>query len=176
MRLANTKKYEIQIMQDNLCDLRKIAGWTAETLAVKLGITKQTISNLETQKVKMSRVQYIAIRAVFECEIYVRRENTVLRKVIELLFSNDEYYLSHQEEVRNVMTAIASIAAAGISGLQLHSSAVALLAPLGHMVSIQNMNGKNAPSLAWLVELLEGPYDIEEPESNMEKEQTNEEG
>lgn len=41
---------EIQIMQDNLCDLRKIAGWTAETLAGKLGITKQTISNLENQK------------------------------------------------------------------------------------------------------------------------------
>ena len=37
---------EMQIMQDNLCDLRKIAGWTAETLAGKLGITKQTISNL----------------------------------------------------------------------------------------------------------------------------------
>lgn len=60
---------EIQIMQDNLCELRKVAGWTAETLARKLGVTKQTISNLENQKVKLSRVQYIAIRSVFECEV-----------------------------------------------------------------------------------------------------------
>ena len=56
---------QIQIMQDNLCDLRKVAGWTAETLAGKLGITKQTISNLENQKVKLSRIQYIAIRAIY---------------------------------------------------------------------------------------------------------------
>lgn len=174
--MAGESSYEIQIMQDNLCDLRKIAGWTAETLAGKLGITKQTVSNLETQKVKMSRVQYIAIRAVFECEIYVRHENTVLRKVLGLLFSYEQYYLSHQGEVRNAMTAIASIAAAGISGLQLHSSAVALLAPLGKMVSIQNMNGNNTPSLMWLVELLEGSCDAEELESNIEEEQTNEEG
>lgn len=175
MLLVGGNNNEIQIMQDNLCDLRKIAGWTAEALASKLGITKQTISNIETQKVKMSRVQYIAIRAVFECEIYVRRENTVLRKVLGLLFSDVEYYLSHQEEIRNSMTAIASIAAAGISGLQLHSSAVALLAPLGHVASIQNMNRNNAPSLNWLVELLEGSGDIVEPEINIEEEHTNEE-
>ena len=78
---------EIQIMQDNLCDLRKIAGWTAETLAGKLGITKQTISNLENRKVKLSRIQYIAIRAVFECEVAVNSKNTTLRKVMHVLFS-----------------------------------------------------------------------------------------
>ena len=77
---------QIQIMQDNLCDLRKIAGWTAETLAGKLGITKQTISNLENQKVKLSRIQYIAIRAVFECEIASNPSNTTLRKVMGVLF------------------------------------------------------------------------------------------
>ena len=48
-------KTEMQIMQDNLSDLRKIAGWTAEVLAKKLGITKQTISNIENQKVKTPR-------------------------------------------------------------------------------------------------------------------------
>ena len=78
---------EIRIMQDNLSDLRKIAGWTAEILAGKLGITKQTISNLETQKVKLSRIQYIAIRAVFECEVAANSKNTTLRKVMRVLFT-----------------------------------------------------------------------------------------
>lgn len=75
---------EMQIMQDNLCDLRKIAGWTAEVLAGKLGITKQTISNLENQKVRISRIQYIAIRSVFECELAIKPSNTRLNSCKEL--------------------------------------------------------------------------------------------
>ena len=62
--VSGKMKTEIQIMQDNLCELRKISGWTAENLAKKLGVTKQTISNLENQKVKLSRVQYIAIQQI----------------------------------------------------------------------------------------------------------------
>ena len=84
--MSNKLKIEMQIMQDNLCDLRKIAGWTAEVLAVKLGITKQTISNIENQKVKISTIQYIAIRSIFECELASNPSNTTLRKVMGVRF------------------------------------------------------------------------------------------
>ena len=84
--MSDKLKIEMQIMQDNLCDLRKIAGWTAEVLAGKLGVTKQTISNIENQKVKISTIQYIAIRAVFECELASNPGNTTLRKVLGVLF------------------------------------------------------------------------------------------
>lgn len=153
---------EIQIMQDNLCDLRKIAGWTAETLAGKLGITKQTISNLENQKVKLSRIQYIAIRAVFECEIAVNSKNTTLRKVMRVLFSAmPPTYSARKNEVRTAMISIASIAAAGLTGLQLHSSATALLAPLGSKVMQIEGSHIGEPSLMWLLEALEGPNALE---------------
>lgn len=146
-------KIEIQIMQDNLCELRKIAGWTAETLAGKLGITKQTISNLENQKVKLSRVQYIAIRSVFECEVAMRKDNTTLRKVMGVLFTAmPPVYQERKDEIRTAMISIASIASAGLTGIQLHSSATALLASLGSVASQMGCSHIGEPSLMWLLE------------------------
>ena len=151
-------KVEIQIMQDNLCELRKIAGWTAETLAGKLGITKQTISNLENQKVKLSRVQYIAIRSVFECEVAMSRDNTTLRKVMGVLFTAmPPVYQDRKYEIRTAMISIASIASAGITGIQLHSSATALLASLGSVASQMGCSHIGEPSLMWLLEDLKDP-------------------
>ena len=151
-------KVDIQIMQDNLCELRKSAGWTAETLAGKLGITKQTISNLENQKVKLSRVQYIAIRSVFECEVAMSKDNTTLRKVIGVLFTAmPPVYQNRKDEIRTAMISIASIASAGITGIQLHSSATALLASLGSVASQMGCSHIGEPSLMWLLEDLKDP-------------------
>ena len=50
------REREIQIkkLQQNLSPIRKIAGWTAEVLGDKIGVTKQTISNLENKKTPMN--------------------------------------------------------------------------------------------------------------------------
>lgn len=166
---------EIQIMQDNLCDLRKIAGWTAETLAGKLGVTKQTISNLENQKVKLSRIQYIAIRAVFECEIASNPNNTTLRKVMGVLFeAMPSVYDTRKEEIRTAMLSIASISAAGLTGLQLHSSATALLAPLGSAAVQMNCSHIGEPSLRWLLEALQTPASMEVQNEESIEENTDE--
>lgn len=162
---------QIQIMQDNLCDLRKIAGWTAETLAGKLGITKQTISNLENQKVKLSRIQYIAIRSVFECEIASNPNNTTLRKVMGVLFqAMPPVYAARRDDVRTAMLSIASIAAAGLTGMQLHASATALLAPLGPAAVQMAITHLGEPSLRWLLEALDSSaYQEVEDEENTEE-------
>lgn len=173
--MSNRIKIEMQIMQDNLCDLRKIAGWTAEVLAGKLGITKQTISNIENQKVKISTIQYIAIRAVFECEIASNSSNTTLRKVMGVLFqAMPPVYSLRKEEIRAVMLSIASIAAAGLSGLQLHSSATALLAPLGCAVVHMNSNHSGEPSLKWLQRHLDNSDSFEYQETEVTEEVGNE--
>lgn len=154
--LSANMNIQIQIMQDNLCDLRKIAGWTAETLAGKLGITKQTISNLENHKVKLSRIQYIAIRAVFECEMASSPNNTTLRKVMGVLFhAMPPVYATYKDDIRTAMLSIASIATAGLAGMQLHSSATALLAPLGKAASQITSTHFGEPSLRWLQEALD---------------------
>lgn len=160
---------QIQIMQDNLSDLRKIAGWTSEMLAGKLGITKQTISNLENHKVKLSRIQYIAIRSVFECEIASNPSNTTLRKVMGVLFqSMPPVYAAHKDSVRTAMLSIASIAAAGLTGMPLHASAIALLAPLGAAASQIPSSHLGEPSLRWLQEVLDLP-DKKETGENTEE-------
>ena len=154
---------QLQIMQENLCDLRKIAGWTAETLATKIGVTKQTISNLETQKVKLTRIQYIAIRSVFECEAASQSNNPTLRKVMGILFqAMPGDYESYRDKLRTAMVSIGSVSSAGITGLQLHASAVALLAPLGHVVSVADSMYRDELSLWWLQKLL----DMDSSENN----------
>lgn len=172
--MSKTIDVEMQILQDNLCELRKIAGWTAEVLANKLGTTKQTVSNIETQKVTLTRMQYIAIRSVFECETVARSDNTTLRKILGLLFGiPKEVYTEKREDIKTALISIAAIASAGITGLQLHSSAVSLLAPLGAIFSFLQVYSNNEPSLNWLLEHLEEPtddnlIDITEDDTNEE--------
>lgn len=85
----NTEEREISELQNNLEMLRKLFGWTAEQLGNRLGVTKQTILNLEHGKPVMSKIQYIAIRSVMEVEAMSRegeeREN--LLKVLSLVLT-----------------------------------------------------------------------------------------
>lgn len=110
------KEREIQIrkLQQNLSSIRKIAGWTAETLGEKIGVTKQTISNLENHKTPMNFTQYIAIRSVLDYEINNNKENEVLPKVVMLLLDSDDK-LDEDDylKVREVVGTVAATAAGG---------------------------------------------------------------
>lgn len=111
-----TTEREIQIkkLQQNLSSIRKIAGWTAEVLGHKIGVTKQTISNLENQKTPMSFTQYIAIRSVLDYEINSNKENEVLPKVVALLLdSGDELDDDNYSKVQDVAGTVAASAAGG---------------------------------------------------------------
>ena len=59
---------EIERLQDNLLLIRRAAGWTAEEFGEKIGVTRQTINNLEAKRNKLNKTQYIAMRAVIEAE------------------------------------------------------------------------------------------------------------
>ena len=69
------RQKQINRLQKNLSSIRKIAGWTAEVLGNKIGVTKQTISNLENKKTPMNFTQYIAIRSGLDAEIEQNKEN-----------------------------------------------------------------------------------------------------
>ena len=58
-----------QILQDNLKSIREILNWTSADLGDLIGVTKQTISNLETKNSKLTKLHYIAIRTVVDFEI-----------------------------------------------------------------------------------------------------------
>ena len=58
-----------QILQDNLKSIIEILNWTSADLGDLIGVTKQTISNLETKNSKLTKLHYIAIRTVVDFEI-----------------------------------------------------------------------------------------------------------
>ena len=57
------------ILQNNLKDIRLILNWTSSDLGNLIGVTKQTISNLETQNSRLTKLHYIALRTVIDFEI-----------------------------------------------------------------------------------------------------------
>ena len=49
----------IERLQDNLYVIRRMAGWTAEDLGDKIGVTKQTIRNLERRNNNANKIKII---------------------------------------------------------------------------------------------------------------------
>jgi transcriptional regulator with XRE-family HTH domain len=110
------REIQIKRLQQNLLPIRKIAGWTAEVLGDKIGVTKQTISNLENMKTPLSFTQYIAIRSVLDYEIANNKENEVLPKVVALLLdSEDKLDEADYSKVQDVVETVAATAVGGIS-------------------------------------------------------------
>lgn len=122
---------QIRRLQDNLSSIRKIAGWTAEQLGEKIGVTKQTISNLENNKSPMNLTQYIAIRSVLDHEIQSNPENTVLPEVITILLDKDDIDENKYDEVKKAVSVAAVSAAGGIGGATLAGILTGLFTPLG---------------------------------------------
>jgi transcriptional regulator with XRE-family HTH domain len=134
---AREREIQIKKLQKNLSSIRKIAGWTAEVLGDKIGVTKQTISNLENQKTPMNFTQYIAIRSVLDCEIENNKENEVLPKVVALLLdSGDELDDDNYSKVQEVAGTVAATAAAGTPTAKLDSIFDVLIKSLPLVVPI----------------------------------------
>ncbi len=74
----------IELFQKNLGTIRKVAGWTTERFGEEIGVTRQTISNLEKGRTPMTKTQYLACRAVLTYEI-AESENQGLARVIRTL-------------------------------------------------------------------------------------------
>lgn len=89
------QRTQIARLQKNLCALRRIAGWTMEDLGGRIGVTKQTISNLENvnKNTRMTLTQYLAIRSVLDYEAAQRLErdksDTLLLLAIRKVLDED---------------------------------------------------------------------------------------
>ena len=112
------RQKQIKLLQENLRSIRQIAGWTAQVLGEKIGVTKQTISDLENIKRPMNLTQYLALRSILDEEIKSNSDNTaLLRQVIEILVDKgaeleDEKYV----EIKDTVETVAASASAGKKG------------------------------------------------------------
>ena len=87
---------EIKNLQNNLQLIRQAGGWSAEEFGEMIGVTKQTIRNLEKKTTEMSKIQYIAIRAVLDYEIADRPDDKVLATTVNLCLNSED--LSEQDK------------------------------------------------------------------------------
>lgn len=117
----------IKKLQRNLSSLRKLAGWTAEDLGKKVGVTKQTISNLENERTSMSKTQYIAIRTVLD---YEARSNQNLARALHLVLDDSgattAEHKANEDKVKTVAAAMAAGVSSAALGALLGAASVAL--------------------------------------------------
>ncbi|KAB7790291.1 helix-turn-helix transcriptional regulator [Bifidobacterium leontopitheci] len=84
MAANEMEQWWIDRFQENLGAIRKVAGWTTQQLADELGVARQTVSNLETGRSPMTKLQYLALRTVFGAEI-AKRDDRDLARIIKTL-------------------------------------------------------------------------------------------
>lgn len=98
---------EIYRLQSNLLLLRRILGWSAEELGERIGVTRQTINNLEAGRNKLNKAQYIAFRAIFDAEMSNSPDDTdILKYILEILVDNPDNY---SDEMKNCLSAKANM-------------------------------------------------------------------
>lgn len=136
--MTEIQERQVWLLQDNLSSLRKIAGWTADELGARIGVTKQTISNLENKKNPMNLTQYIAIRAVFDYKIFQSprsSENKILQQTINLLLDSDTTESDYKKK-REAVLGIAGAVASGVTAGMLLPMTGGLLMGMGIPITI----------------------------------------
>ena len=103
---------EILRMQENLLLIRRTVGWKAEEFGDRIGVTRQTINNIECGRNKLTKTQYIAMRSVLDAEMaQFPEETTMLRLSFDALIDNPEKY---SEDERSEILAKANLMAPAI--------------------------------------------------------------
>lgn len=163
----------ISLLQDNLASIRKIAGWTSEELGNKIGVTKQTISNLENNKTPMTISQYISIRTVIDYQIENDPENTILPQAVKILLDGEDI-ISKKEYVKaqKAIETVAAAAASGVSGSTLFAlfssilgTSTGISALLGSSVSLGPIGivvGSAVGTALWVKKLIDKSDDKNE--------------
>ena len=88
---------EIYRMQKYLLLIRRAVGWTAVEFGEKIGVTRQTINNIESGRNKLTKTQYIAMRSVLDAEIIKNPEETeMINILLDMLVDHPEKYSEEQ--------------------------------------------------------------------------------
>lgn len=133
-KCTKEKQRQIHRLQQNLAPIRKIAGWTTAQMGDKIGVTKQTISNLENGKTPMTFTQYIAIRSILDCEMDMSKDSELLARVVTILLDSnnddDEVY----ENNKKAIYIVAASAAGGVASAMLMGTFLKLVPSVGAVI------------------------------------------
>ena len=72
---------------------RQSLGWSTERLASEIGVTRQTINNLESGRGRLPKTQYMALRCLFDDEMENHPDETeMLATLLEVFVDHPENY------------------------------------------------------------------------------------
>lgn len=80
--MSTSDDIRIERMQSNLSTIRKVARMTSEQFGEAIGVSRQTIGNIENGRSKLTKTQYLAIRAVLN---YMAADNQGLAQIVRAL-------------------------------------------------------------------------------------------
>lgn len=140
---------DITKLQNNLLLIRNAGGWTAEVFGDMIGVTKQTISNLENKKTEMTKTQYIAIRAVLDYEMEENPNREILKSAVNLALHSDEVSEEDQKKITGICIRMQQK-----TGLD----SAAVIAGIGAIIGVVAAEAIASPALvaasgAWLAEI-----------------------
>ena len=168
MARQDEKARQIELLQENIQTIRKLARWSIDDLGERIGVTKQTISNIENKRTTMTLTQYIAIRSILDYEMQEHPENEVLSKSISLLLDAEENL--SKEDYGKLKESIDTIAAATSGGAEKTALANMFNAVVDNaMMDSLPVTGivDNSAGRLWLKKVL--PTDSELPSAGRQK-------
>lgn len=151
---------EIDRLQQHLLLVRRAVGWSAEEFGERIGVTRQTINNLEAGRNKLTKTQYIAMRSVLDAEIAAFPEETeMLCLILDVFVDNpDKYKEKDRERILTQANMITpSILAGSTSRKDVSESMMAFAATIGVMLgTFGPLSAPTIGSSAWIVKTLFG--------------------
>lgn len=98
--LTSIQADQINFIQQNFRKLRSICEWSASDVAEVLGITRQTINNIELGKTKLSPLQYIGFASMLE---YCQKSRPEVSAYLDICLAH--FPRSEQGAVVNLLSA-----------------------------------------------------------------------
>lgn len=152
----NVSKEKMLRLQKNLPIIRNLAGWTAEDLGNNIGVTRQTITNIEkSDTLSMTKTQYIATRAVLDYEIS-NSSNKTLSDAIAVLVDADDLTEDQEKKINETISNISETKSRRMRDKIVLESVATMIATIGVIsgLSMSQALKKSSSIPKWLSDLM----------------------
>jgi len=152
----NVSEEKMLRLQKNLPIIRNLAGWTAEDLGKNIGVTRQTITNIEkSDTLSMTKTQYIATRAVLDYEIS-NSSNKTLSDAIAVLVDADDLTEDQEKKINETISNISETKSRRMRDKIVLESVATMIATIGVIsgLSMGQALKKSSSIPKWLSDLM----------------------
>ena len=152
----NVSEEKMLRLQKNLPIIRNLAGWTAEDLGNNIGVTRQTITNIEkSDTLSMTKTQYIATRAVLDYEIS-NSSNKTLSDAIAVLVDADDLTEDQEKKINETISNISETKSRRMRDKIVLESVATMIATIGVIsgLSMSQALKKSSSIPKWLSDLM----------------------